>query len=671
MTDLIKEFKLIDSHTFSLSEILPSNYAEAKRVMTSDVSAWEGNFSYDRTPYLREIIDRLAPDNPARIVSVIKGAQIGFTAGVIENGIVWIIENAPGNILFMCGDKELTKEVVDKRLEQAIDSCNIRHLIRPNTVRKKNNRSGDTSSSKEFAGGSLIADGVNNPGKLRNRSVMYGFIDDYDHAKRDDKKEGSFRRRLEMRFASFAWKMKLFYISTPTIKGQSNIEEVFELGDQRRYHVPCPCCGSFIVIEWRIKKDENNFAGIHFELDEHGKLKDKSVGYICQNCGQFFTEIHKRDMLHNGNWVPTATPSEDGAFSYHIPSLYAPPGMYNWTYYVRQFLECYPNGLQQKANVGNLKTFLNTCLGQTYEERGKAPKIMQLSTNTRNYKIGTIPCKLSEDDGNGKIVMITCACDLNGKVDDARLDYEVVAHSETGSTYSIDAGSIGTFQRFTDETKRELFTYRNNEPMNVWEIFLNDVLQKSYVSDTGKTFNVFCCGVDTGNFTNYANAFVDKCMGLPVPMLVVGLKGDREKVRKLGADSPNYHKSKEREYLYLLESNQLKDTLADRMELQWREDSGLSQPVGFMNYPEPSDGKYTVKGYFSQFEAEHKVAKLNSDGSEIGYLWQKRHSTVVNHFWDIRHYDIALRDIFMDVFCKAAKVKIPSWGEYVHLIKKI
>lgn len=669
--ELLKAVKLIDSHNFFLSNIKPSEYAEAKRVMTSDVSAWEGNFSYDRTPYLKEIVDRLSPDDPARVVAVIKGAQIGFTAGVIENGIVWSIANSPGPILFMCGDKELTKEVVDKRLEQAIDSCGIRNLIRPNSVKRKNQKTGDTSTAKEFAGGSLTADGVNNPGKLRNRSMMIGFIDDYDHAKRDDKKEGSFRRRLEMRFASYAWKMKLFYISTPTIKGQSNIEEVYTLGDQRKNYLPCPKCGSFITIEWRVEIDKNNFGGIHFELDEHGKLKEKSVGYICQHCGQFFEEKYKRDMLFNGIWKPTATPSEDGFFSYLIPSLYAPPGMYNWTYYVRFFLECYPNGLKGKPNVGNLKSFLNTCLAQTYEERGKAPKIMQLSQNTRNYKIGTVPMLLSEKDGNGRIVMLTCACDLNGKVDDARLDYEVVAHSETGTTYSIDAGSIGTFQRFTNEEKRELFSYRNNEPMNVWDIFLRDVLQKSYLSDNGKAFNIFCAGVDTGNFTNYAYAFIDKCETLAVPMLVCGLKGDRDKVRKHGTDSPNYHKSKERENLYLLESNQLKDELADKIELSWSEGSGLSQPVGFMNFPEPGDGKYTMKNYFTQFESEHKVAQLNADGSEVGYKWQKRHSTVINHFWDVRYYDIALRDIFVDIFCKAAKVKNPSWGEYCHLIKQI
>lgn len=653
-------------------DILPSEYAEKHRYMTSDVSAWEGYFDYDRTPYLREIINRLSENDPAHTIAVIKGAQIGYTAGVIENGIPWIIANNPGNILFMCADKDLTKEVVDKRIEQAIDSCGIRHLIGPNVKKKRNNKTGDTSMHKEFAGGSLIADGVNNANKLRNRSVQYGFIDDFDSAKQNDAKEGSFRRRLEMRFSSYAWKKKLFYISTPTIKGQSNIEEVYNLGDKRRYHVPCPKCGDYIIIEWRVDKGDNNFAGIHFELDQQGKLKESSVGYVCQSCGGFFTEKNKRDLLINGQWVSTADPSEDGYFSYHIPSLYAPPGMYNWTYYVRQFLECYPNGFGQKAKVGNLKTFLNTCLGQTYEEKGKEIKINQLATNTRNYKIGTVPSELSEADGNGKIIMLTCSCDLNGFVDDARIDYEVLAHTETGSTYSIDAGSIGTFQRGLSPERREVWTYRNNEHVNnVWPVFLEKILQKTYYDDSNNPMHILSTGIDTGNFTQYAYTFVDENQYQSIPLMIIGLKGDANKLRKHGVDTSYYHKSKERDNLYILEVNQLKDSISDKVELVWQENSRLSQPAGFMNFPVPEDNKYTYKDYFKHYEAEQKVPKLNADGSEVGYTWQKKHSSVANHFFDCAIYQPAIRDIFVENFLKAGKYKDLSWGKFCEVMKQI
>lgn len=667
---LQKGIKLIDSSSFKLSDIKPSDYVEQNRVMTSDVSAWEGKFRYDKNPYLKEIINRLSPDDPARIVAVMKGAQIGFTAGVVEGGIVWIISENPGPILFTCGDKELTKEVVEKRLDPAIDSCGLRHLIRPSVVRKKNQRTGDTSTSKEFAGGFLLVDGTNNVNKLRNRSIMYGFIDDFDAAKIEDSKEGTTRSLIEMRFASYAFKMKLFYISTPTVKGRSNIENVFKLGDQRYFNVPCPKCGTYIPLHWRVKmiNEENEYGGIHFELDEHGKLLPKSVGYICQHCGEFFTDRYKYDMLQHGKWVPTTEPSEPGYLSYNISSLYSPPGMYNWEHYVRKWLECYPNGLFQKPILGNLKSFLNLCLAQTFEERGKSPRIMNIMQNTRDYSIGTIPIELSQKDGNGMIVMITCSCDLNGFVDDGRLDYEVVAHSETGATYSIDAGSIGTFQRMTSQEERQMYTYRNNELLNVWDIFIRDVLQKQYKTDKGGYMFIHAACVDTGSFTHYANTFVDQCQSLVNPVLTVGIKGDVEKVQKLNVDKHNFKKSQERPNLYILEVNQLKDQLAEKMDLKWNSASGLPQPAGFMNYPEPGEGKYLLNSYFSHFESEHKVQQLNADGSEVGHKWQKKNSMVANHFWDCRIYNMALRDIFADLLCKEAGIKYPSWGDYCAMI---
>ena len=673
--DLLKKaFDLIDGSGYHISNIRPDVFAETRRVMTSDVSAFEGKFSFKRSPYMREPLNRLSPDDPARIVAVMAGSQIGKTSNLIENGICWAISECPAPMIYIGGGKGFTIENASKRLEQAIDSFGIRNLIRPNTQRKTNKRSGDTVAGKEFPGGWLIIEGLNNPDQFRSRSLMYGFVDEFDIAKMTDAREGSFRKLLENRFTQYAFKMKLFYISTPTIKGQSNIEAVFLLGDQRRYYIPCPECGDFIEIKWREKLSTGEWAGIHFETDSAGKLIDKSVGYVCQSCGKFWTERYKYEILESevGQWRPTAEPSEPGFFSYTAPSLLAPIGAYNWNHYIRDFLECYPQGLSNKPDISKLKPFINTCLAQTFEERGRAPKITQLSMNTRGYKIGEVPCKLSEEDGNGMIAMLTCACDMNGTEDDARLDYEVRAHAENGSTYSIDHGSIGTFQRGIkgDHQGRQILSYRNNEPGNVWDVFFEQVLKRPYKTDKGGMMNIFAAAVDTGFLPERAYAFIDKHAGEPVPVLMVAIKGEEERIRKLNIDHANYRKSKENPRLYLLEVNQIKDTISERMDLKWSEDSGYRQPAGFMNFPQPADDKYNVKSYFSQYEGEHKVEQLNADGTAVGYTWKKRHSTVSNHYWDCCVYNMAVRDIFADAICREIGIKDPSWFRFCEQLKK-
>ena len=132
--------KIVDQHEYKNTIIAPSEWAEANRVMTTEVSAFPGKYKYNITPYLKEIIDCLNPDHPAQIVAVMKGAQIGFSTGVIENGIGWIIDQYPAPTILLSGDKMLSKEIVEKRIDQMIDTCGLRNKIRPNTLRNKNDR---------------------------------------------------------------------------------------------------------------------------------------------------------------------------------------------------------------------------------------------------------------------------------------------------------------------------------------------------------------------------------------------------------------------------------------------------------------------------------------------------------------------------------------------------
>lgn len=658
---------ILESNDHLLTDVRPSDWAEQHRVMTSDVSPYPGKFSYKRTPYLIEPVNCLSPSHPARIIAVMKGAQIGFSTGVIESGIGWIMDQNPGNIMFLTGDKELSKESMERKIDQMIDSCGLRAIIGPQTIRKRNQRTGDTSHSKEFPGGTLTADSIQNLGKkMRQRSMRYGFIDDFEAAPKSDKQAGSTTALIETRFKAYHNIMKLFYISTPELKHTSNIEPVYLLGDQRHYFVPCPRCGEFIDLHWSVKMDGDtkDKAGIYYEVDKSGKYKEGSTGYVCQKCGDFFTDKHKYEMNLAGIWKPTAEGSEPGYYSYLINSLYAPPGMTNWEGYVREWIKANPNG--EHPNVPLLKTFINTVLGQTYEDRGASTSANYISKQVRDYEIGLIPEELSIKDGNGSIVLLTCACDLNGFTDDARLDYEIVAWSESGSSYSVKHGSIGTFiNRRKEEPAegRDIRTYRNQESNNVWDEF-TDIISRIYKTDTGREMKIMMTGVDTGNFTIYANTYIDNC-----GYMVIGLKGkDDDQARKPNADTPYFKLSLEKSNLFLIYVNLVKDELAEKMNLRWN-DRSLPQPPGFMNFPQPSEGLYNMKSFFSHFESEHRIAERNKQGEITGMLWVKKHSSVMNHFWDCRVYNVALKQIMASIVCKEVGVKYPSWQTYVKIIQ--
>lgn len=657
---------ILESGRFHLSTIKPSDWIEANRFMDSSVSRYKGPFRYDITPYTREIVDCLSPDHPARIIAVMKGAQVGFSSGVIESGVGWIISQNPSNILFLVGHADLVEEAMMK-IDNMIDSCGIRNLIRSSVKRKKSMKTGDTDTKKEFPGGSLISGSAGNHKLLRQRTAQYGFIDDFDAVKKVDKSSGSTTKMIEQRFAAYYDKMKLFYISTPELKQTSNIEPQFLLGDQRKYHIPCPCCGEMIALFWDIAiegTDGKERGGITWKLDDKNKLVNGSVGYICQSCSGFFDDSDKFELNLNGQWIPTADPSMEGFYSYHISSLYAPPGMYDWEHYVRQFLEANPPSSGRDESLH--QTFVNLALGETYEQQGKELDANKLQKNIRDYGITTIPEKLSKNDGNGKIVLLTCACDLNGTEDDARLDYEVVAWSKSGSSYSVVHGSIGTFipregaKKY--KTDRVRWTYEHGRTKSVWPEF-DKIIDQKYLTDTGRNMKILITGIDTGHYTIHAYNYIDASR-----FHMVGLKGkDVDKYIRFGIDIPSFKPARERGKLYLVEVNQLKDELANMMELKWDYGNKDIQPAGFMNFPTPSKGLYLYSNFFSHFESEKRQTELK-DGQGIAARWIKKSSSSQNHMWDTRIYNMVLKDILVWMVCKELKIQKGIWSDYVNAV---
>lgn len=661
--------EIVECARFLISTLKPSEWAEQNRTMTIDISPLPGMLRYDNSPYTREIVDCFAPDHPARIIAVMKGAQIGFSTTVIEAAIGWIVAQNPGNILYLVGHEELIEDSMTK-IDRMIDNSGLRNLIKSTANRKKNMKTGDTNTRKEFAGGSLIMGTPNNQKLLRNRSIQYGFIDDFEAAKSQTEQAGSTRAMIEQRFAAYAKKMKLAYISTPEVKQKSNIEPVFLLGDQRYYHIYCPCCKEPIPILWQVKseKDSDKMCGMTWQLNEQNELIKGSVGYMCQKCEGIFDDKDKTELLKKGFWKPTAKPSQPGYYSYHISSLYAPTYMYDWEHYVRQYLEACPLG--QPRDEPKWKAFVNLVLGETYEEEGEAPRATDLQkNNTRSYQIGIIPEKMSIRDGNGKIILLTCACDLNGVPDDARLDYEIVAWSMTGSPYSVTHGSIGTFtpgatKRSPEEDgDRIKYSYKLHSQNSVWKE-LDQILDAPMMTDTNRQMKIVITGVDTGHYNEYAYPYIDGAN-----RLIVALKGNKkDKYTPIGKDEKSFKYSVEKKNLFLVNHNYIKDKLATNIKLKWDEHNDKTQPAGYLNFPEPSGKKYSYKYYFSHWEAEHRVVKESKDGTGVGIIWEKKNSAAQNHFWDCRVYNIAIKDIFVSLICKENKIANPDWQDWVKLI---
>jgi len=655
---------------------IPSEWVEENVILTGSVSRFSGKFSYDLSPYMRELIDILHPSNPIRVTSLMKGAQSGGTQGLVVPGMAWIISEHASSILFTAGDQDLAKKTIEQRFDPIMQSSGLNDLIRSNVVRAQGQRSGDTSKSKEFLGGNMIIEGTNNASKFRFFSVKTVFIDDFDAAPKADKKEGSLRSLIEGRQTSFGNLAKTFYISTPTETSISNIYETYLQGDQRKWNWQCDSCDDWMPMDWQIKLDDGTYAGIVWKLDKNLKLIENSVHFKCPHCGNLVDEKDKYKLNMNGKWIATAEPNDKYMRSYSMNSLIIPPGFIGWNKLVTEWLEAVPpNG---QININKLKTFNNIRLGLPFEERGKSPNIMRIMENTSDYDIGVVPNLTCDADGNGKIALISMAVDLGGimnnDIEDVRLDWEILAHTSNGSSYSIDHGSIGTFKRGraktqsekNDDLSREKLTYMHGQSNSAWDR-LEEIIRKDLVDESGDLYNIAITLIDTGHFTKHAYEFVNKFSGTGIN--VYGIKGSAElNFRKLTKDTQPIKKSTERSSLYLLQVSQLKDELSQNMQLR-KSDDGTQLP-GFMNFPEPAKGKYSVKGFFRHYESEErKEEKVN--GEVVGYSWKKKQSSIENHFFDVRVYNIAAKYIWIDLIKRSdpTKYKNLDWALFTeHLI---
>lgn len=660
MTTYIPQLEAImDACVMTLITKKPSEWYEENMVHPVG-SAYPGPHRYDRNPYMREIVDCFGKEHPAQVVAFMKGAQIGASSSVLLPGVGYTISENPANILFMTGHADHTKKAIEN-IDGMIDACGIRHLIRSTIQRKKGGKTGDTNDSKSFAGGQLVSGAINNHNLLHQFDMQVAIMDDYDNARKSSKQAGSTEALVMQRTAAFASKRKVFLVSTPKLKHESNIEPAFLKGDQRYWHVPCPCCHQPIVWKWEVKISETEKAGIFYKLDNHGQLIPDSVGYVCQKCGGFFTDKTKHQMLNDGQWIPTATATRDNWYSYHVSALYAPVGMFDWKHYVQDYIDANPAGEQ---DVAKMKTFYNVVLGFTWEDEHVELKAAQLQKNQRGYAPGIVPEKMSVADGNGRIVMLTLAADLNGKEDDARLDYEVVAWSETGSTYSVTHGSIGTFipREGAKKADRPHWTYRHGTARSVWPE-LDTILNKVWQFDTGMKSKIVISGIDVGYQTEHVWPYIDRSNHF-----MFGIKGDvARKYTPFQHDAKLLKPGRERSKLYILETNLMKDALASQMGLKWDPKYDEHQPVGFMNFPQSDSGLYQYSNFFSHFEAEKRVTATNTHSEPVGTKWEKKDSVVQNHLFDCRLYNMAVKDILVQQVCKEIK-QDADWQTFATLM---
>ncbi len=401
---------------------LVSTWAEEHRILPASMTPRPGPFRWDVAPYMKEIADCFAEASPVRKVVLMKGAQITFTVGVLENVIGYVIDSAPGPMMFVSGDKGAAEASVELRVDHMIQSAGLANKIFSQAEKPHSKKTGDTKAKKEFAGGFLLACGPRVGAKLRVFAIRYLLLDEIDaypqQVGENVSKEGDPITVAEKRTVAFERTRKILYGGTPLVKQTSRIEPLFLRGDQRYYFVPCKRCGAMQPLRWR---DSEGKYRLKYEVDEAGHLVSESVHYECEACGEAWRNEDKAWFLPRGEWRATAVSMEPALRSYHISALYSPIGMRSWESICQEWI-----GVGD--DVAKLRAFLNLTLGETFEERGWAPSPARIrSRNSEDYRSGELPPM-------ARPLLLTAGID----VQDDRIAAEVVAWGRDMESWSLE-----------------------------------------------------------------------------------------------------------------------------------------------------------------------------------------------------------------------------------------
>ena len=384
-----------------------------------------------------------AVNNPRTHTIVwMKSAQVGATEA-INNVLGYYIHRKPSPVLVVHPTVEMGQEWSQGRLAPMIrDSPVLRHLIHT----KRSAEGSEKLLRKTYRGGFVAIAGANSPAGLASRPIRIVLADEIDRWPHSAGEEGDPLELARKRTTTFHDR-KILVVSTPTIKGLSRVEAEFLKSDQRYYFVPCPECGEKQRLVW---------ANISFENND-----PKTTRYMCEHCGVLIEERHKAEMIRRGGWQPTAESLDLGIVGFHINELYSPWS--SWAKMVTKFLE-------DKDNPETLKVFVNTALGETWDDFEGRVEPHEIEARAEYYT--QVP---------EKVKVITAGVDVQKD----RLEVLVKGWAEEAESWALD------FEIIRGDPEKD----------EVWKA-LDVYLAQGFEREDGEKFRIRATCVDSGYLTS-------------------------------------------------------------------------------------------------------------------------------------------------------------------------
>ena len=515
-------------------KLLVSQWADQYRQLSRESAAEPGRWSTNRAPYQKAIMDSV--NNPdIEIIVVMSSAQVGKTE-IINNIVGYYIHQDPAPMLVVQPTEKLAESWSTDRLSPMLrDSKVFGNLIKDSRSRD----SGNKILYKKFPGGHITMAGSNAPSSLASRPVRVVLCDEVDRYPLSAGSEGDPVNLAKKRATTF-WNRKVILTSTPTIKDISRIEAAYLQSDQRKYYVPCPHCNEYQTLKWsQISWKEG---------------KPDSAHYACEINGCVIYDADKRQMLLGGQWRAEMPENKSNITGFHLNELYSP--WTSWPKIVSEFLKA-------KQMPETLKTWVNTTLGETWEERGETIEEGSLLARLENWG----------DDAPMGVVFITAGVDVQND----RLELEIVGFGRGLESWSLDYKVI-----HGDPARSE-----------VWSD-LDNILEKTIKHESGVELRIACVCIDSGG--HHTGSVYEYCKKRQLRR-VFAVKGASIPGKPIVSRPSTSNRMKVK--LFSIGTDTAKEMIYSRLKI-------IKIGAGYSHFPADRD-----EDYFKQLTAEQVVTRYH------------------------------------------------------------
>lgn len=355
-----------------------AEWAETYRYLSADNSALPGKYSLKITPYLHGILECI---NDRRIRKVVcqKSAQVGWTDGVINNFIGYVMHMAPAPTIIMFPRDMTAKDYNQEKLLPMLEATPVLAELVPTKTRSEAN----TQNRKKFPGGFLKLVGSNSTGGVKSTPAKNMVVEEPDDCNLNIKGQGDSIKLLEERGKTFH-DHKILAGGTPSIAGVSSIAAEMQASDRRRYMVPCHECGERHEMIWdhvTIPKDESRRHPIY------GAYVPEKTYYSCPHCGAIWNDAQKNRnvriarTLENRGWV--AHGEFNGVAGFFLNELVSPFSESRLARLAEKYLAAVHEA--SLGELGALIAFWNSTLGLPWEYQSDLPAADQLAERAEEY----------------------------------------------------------------------------------------------------------------------------------------------------------------------------------------------------------------------------------------------------------------------------------------------